>query len=158
MLEKLNRDFLAEKPYKAVELLSTVEEPEVVYHYIGLDIEKVLKVTITRNSRPVIGEPQKFGDLALERINDVLKSLKKRVRAVDYLQWDGGSAIKRYFFRLNNGKHLIVTTDGGYLRSILVQVDKWKKYTYQINGQSGTNTDTMFMDFYCESRIPFNFI
>jgi hypothetical protein len=148
MLEKLNRDFLTDKPYKAIELLSTVEEPEVVYHYVALDNNNLLKVTITRNARPIVGEPQELGELAIERVNSILKSLGKRVKAVEYLQWDGGHAIKRYFFRL----------DCGYLRSILVQVDRWRKYTYQINGQGGTNTSTMFMDFYCESRISFNFI
>jgi len=95
--------------------------------------------------------------LMIERINDILLSFKKRIRARDFLDYDGGLLIKRYYFRLENRKHLIVTTEAGYVKSILVQVQLGRPYTVQLNGQVGRNTAELFMDFYCERRLEFNF-
>jgi hypothetical protein len=144
-------------PYKSVEHMFSFKDEFSSYSIVKLDNGKYLTIDMLYSVKRM-NEPVELQEIAVVHINMILSSLKKRIRAVDYLQWDGGSLIKRYFFKLTNGKHLIVTTENGYLRSILIQVDKWRKYSYGINGQAGTNTTELFMDFYCESRIPFNFI
>lgn len=48
------------------------------------------------------------------------------------------------FYSLSNRKNIIVFWECGEIKSILEQKVANKRYTYQINGQSGTNTSPVY--------------
>ena len=159
MLDVLNRELFAVKPYKAKQLLFTCSEGYSSFntHYLLLDNGLLMKVRTKGNTVVEFGEPSSAEVLIIDRLTDILRSLGKKVKVSRFLKCDGGAVIKFYHFLTSTGRRMIVCTDAGFLRSILVQVDPKRRFTWLINGQPGTNMRCLFMDFYCEQRIPFNF-
>lgn len=79
----------------------------------------------------------------IEKVNQALRILKKRVKAEKFI----GTAEHTdniEFYRLSNNKMLIVFWDYGIIKSILEQRERNKRYYYQINGQEGTNTKLLY--------------
>jgi hypothetical protein len=78
----------------------------------------------------------------IEKVNEYLKKLGKRIRAVKF-KGTAEHTNNIEFYQLSNGKMLIVFWDFGTIKSILRQ-DRIGRYTYQINGQEGTNTTCIY--------------
>jgi len=91
--------------------------------------------------------------LTLERVNNALKTLNKRVKVKECLGQKGNV----YFFRLDNGKHLIVFYNRIYgeniITHILIQQRAHQPYTYLLNGQPGKNTELIYVYGYEEDTL-----
>lgn len=79
----------------------------------------------------------------IDKVNKALKLLNKRVK-VEKFRCYAEHTNNIEFYQLTNGKMLIVFWDCGIIKNILQQRVKNTRYTYQINGQEGTNTDLIY--------------
>lgn len=78
----------------------------------------------------------------IEKVNEYLKKLGKRITAVKF-RGTAEHTNNIEFYQLSNGKMLIVFWEFGIIKSILRQ-NRRGRYTYQINGQEGTNTTCIY--------------
>lgn len=78
----------------------------------------------------------------IEKVNEYLKKLGKRITAVKF-RGTAEHTNNIEFYQLSNGKMLIVFWEFGTIKSILRQ-NRRGRYTYQINGQEGTNTTCIY--------------
>ena len=77
--------------------------------------------------------------LSSEKVNNFLKENKKRYKTTKLIKKETGAFIQTYYFKTNTNRHMIVRAEHEDIKSIFVQVDKWKGYTLGINGQHGKN-------------------
>ena len=79
----------------------------------------------------------------IEKVNQALKSLRIRTKAIEF---KGHSHYFNdiEFYKLSNHKMLIVFYEMGIIKSMARQRRINKKYSYQINGQEGTNTELLY--------------
>jgi len=78
----------------------------------------------------------------IDKINQYLKKIGKRITAEKF-RGTAEHTNNIEFYQLSNGKMLIVFFDDGIIKSILQQ-NRTGRYTYQINGQEGTNTTCLY--------------
>lgn len=81
--------------------------------------------------------------MGIEKVNEALKKLKIRVK-VEKHRGSAEHTDNIQYYQLNNMKMLVVFLDNGIIKSILRQKNIRNRYTYQINGQEGTNTECLY--------------
>ena len=83
----------------------------------------------------------------IDKVNKVLKILGKRIKVVEF-KGTADYTDNIEYYQLNNGKMLIIFYEFNIIKSILIQRNRWKRYTCQINGQEGTNTECIYFATY----------
>ena len=82
----------------------------------------------------------------IDNINKALKVIGKRLKAEKFKE-TAEHTDNIEFYQLSNGKMLIVFYENGIIKSILQQRNIGR-YTYQINGQEGTNTICLYSAYF----------